>query len=284
MGNAQLGSSTSPGTTFAAWNAGAGEWWPSGAYTGTSTEEMYIDGAFAWCAGRTAARNFTFAIYGGAGPQIGGNSGIHNYGTTAAWNSGDWSGASLVHITGSGQNLLVGFYADGAAAIYSANDSNNYREVSSAGVVGNWSGTGTIDPFGHIGIMHTYITYWKKLAISSVDAGPFAPGQTFHVFGNSFQSGNVSVSLNGTNCPTFSVDSDGQLTVTIPSGATTGTVTVSSYAGSATSSGTVTVSSARVFRTSVWTSATGVFVDRTAVQTIATEVAVFRTSVWTPGA
>jgi hypothetical protein len=53
---------------------------------------------------------------------------------------------------------------------------------------------------------------------------------------------NVSqVSFNGTFQPTYTVDSPTQITTTIPSGATTGTISVTTIAGTATSSSTITI-------------------------------------------
>ncbi len=59
--------------------------------------------------------------------------------------------------------------------------------------------------------------------------------------------GTTAVQFNGTGATSFMVDSDTQLTATVPSGATTGAITVTTAGGTATSPGTFTVNSGLPF-------------------------------------
>ena len=65
-------------------------------------------------------------------------------------------------------------------------------------------------------------------------------GTSVTVTGSSF-NGTNSVKFNGTAATTYTVDSDTQITAIVPTGATTGTISVTTPAGTATSSGTFTV-------------------------------------------
>jgi len=69
------------------------------------------------------------------------------------------------------------------------------------------------------------------------------PVGTSVVISGSALTGATAVAFNGTNASTYSVDNDGQITATVPVGATTGPVSVTSPGGTA-SNGTFTVSPA----------------------------------------
>lgn len=56
------------------------------------------------------------------------------------------------------------------------------------------------------------------------------PGDVIIIAGQFF-TGATSVSVNGTNAPIFTVDNDGQITLTLPAGFTTGPITVTTPAG-----------------------------------------------------
>jgi large repetitive protein len=77
-------------------------------------------------------------------------------------------------------------------------------------------------------------------SITSFSPTSGSEGDTVTITGSHF-SGATEVDFNGTPATTFSVDSDTQITATVPTGATTGKITVTRPHGSGTSSGDFTV-------------------------------------------
>jgi uncharacterized protein (TIGR03437 family) len=75
---------------------------------------------------------------------------------------------------------------------------------------------------------------------TSFDPGSGADGTVVTISGESFK-GATGVSFGGVNATGFKVDSDTQITATVPSGAKTGKITVTTPRGTATSAGTFTV-------------------------------------------
>ncbi|MBS1915615.1 MAG: hypothetical protein JST87_05015, partial [Bacteroidetes bacterium] len=67
-------------------------------------------------------------------------------------------------------------------------------------------------------------------------------GSTFNITGTGFNGVNA-ISINGTNAPTFTVNSSTSITVTVPAGASTGQVSVTSPGGSSTSAASITINS-----------------------------------------
>jgi hypothetical protein len=65
------------------------------------------------------------------------------------------------------------------------------------------------------------------------------PGHTVVLTGR-YLAGTSSVSFNGTTAAKFTIDSSGQITVTVPKGATTGPITITNPIGTA-STATFTV-------------------------------------------
>lgn len=154
----------------------------------------------------------------------------------AQWNS-HTLGPTLVGPT---STLGVGWWSDPSTfRCWKANNSSNsfYHNDSSAGSLGSQpSGSPTS------GLIGAYFDYWDPAAIFSVPSSLQLPGNVIQVTGTSFSQGVSSCSIGGVNCPTFSVDSDSQVSITIPSNAVTGTVSiVTSGVGTAVSSGTVTI-------------------------------------------
>lgn len=78
-------------------------------------------------------------------------------------------------------------------------------------------------------------------AITSIAPTSATIGSTVTLTGTGF-TGAAAVSLNGTNAPTFSVVSDTSLTFTVPSGATSGIVSVTTSSGTGTSATSLTIS------------------------------------------
>ena len=83
------------------------------------------------------------------------------------------------------------------------------------------------------------ISWSAKPTITSISASACA-GSTATITGTAF-SGVSSISVNGTNAPTFSIVSSSSITVTIPASATTGTISVTGPGGTATSGSSITV-------------------------------------------
>jgi hypothetical protein len=76
--------------------------------------------------------------------------------------------------------------------------------------------------------------------ITSFSPTSGAAGTSVVITGTNFTSASA-VAFNGTNAPTFTVNSATQITVTVPAGATTGTITVTTPIASATSANVFTV-------------------------------------------
>ncbi len=77
--------------------------------------------------------------------------------------------------------------------------------------------------------------------ISNISASACVGG-TFTVTGTGL-AGVTSVSINGENAPTFTINSSTSITVTVPTGATTGKVSVTGHGGTNTSSSSITIGS-----------------------------------------
>ena len=84
------------------------------------------------------------------------------------------------------------------------------------------------------------LTVYDPATVTSFTPTIGKSGTSVVITGTNFV--NVSqVSFNGTVQPTYTVDSPTQITTTIPSGATTGTISITTIAGTATSSSTITI-------------------------------------------
>ena len=91
----------------------------------------------------------------------------------------------------------------------------------------------------------------------------------------------TTVTLNGASC-SFSVTNDTTIVATVPSGATTGPFLVGNTNGnSPNSASNFLVANGYIYRTGVWTPGV-VDAERSSVQTTAQGVFVYRTGVWTP--
>ena len=95
-----------------------------------------------------------------------------------------------------------------------------------------------------------YAYYWSRQYTNSTSTLPTAIhstspaaawiGETMTISGNGF-AGATGVSFNGTSATSFNVDSDTQITVTVPTGATSGPITVTGPAGTGASAGSFTI-------------------------------------------
>jgi IPT/TIG domain len=108
---------------------------------------------------------------------------------------------------------------------------------------------------------HTRIGSFKFPSCGPVAISGFAPtsgsvGTSVTIQGGDF-TGATAVSFNGTAATTFSVDSSTQITATVPTGATTGKISVTSPLGSATSATNFTVTAPAVPTVSSFTPGSG---------------------------
>lgn len=132
--------------------------------------------------------------------------------------------------------------------------------------------------FGNIG---AYITYNTAPSISSFSPGNGGPGTVVTITGAEFSTV-TSVAFNGTSA-SFSITDDSHINATVPSGATTGLISVTNPIGTANSASNYVVADGWVLRSGIWTQG-NVLVERSSAQVNAQEIAVLRSSVWTPGA
>lgn len=115
--------------------------------------------------------------------------------------------------------------------------------------------------------------------LTGVSPSIAGPGQSVTLTGSNFANSTVAgVSFNGTAATTFSVVNDTTLTATVPSGASTGNITVTTNHGSA--SIAFTVSSAHLTRSGSEVSSQGVYLTRSGAQSQAQGVLRYLNGVW----
>lgn len=198
-----------------------------------------------------------------------------------------WSGAngtgSLVTVT-----TLTCFAWDQTTGTSKGSNSGNFNTVTanaSSVTAGDWlKASGKWQGAQSVGSLEMWLSYTTSTPF--VPTQPtFSPaaggvGTSVSLTGTRFTDA-TTVTLNGTNCPTFTVNSDTSITVTVPSGVTTGPFAVGNQSGtSPNSASNFLVANAYVYRSGVWTPGV-VSVERTGAQTTAQGVFVYRTGVWT---
>ncbi|NBY00613.1 MAG: hypothetical protein EBQ87_01315 [Planctomycetes bacterium] len=96
-----------------------------------------------------------------------------------------------------------------------------------------------ISYIGGTGNNDVTLTVYDPATVTSFTPTAGKTGTTVVITGTNFT--NVTqVSFNGTAQPTYNIDSPTQITTTVPSGATTGTISITTIAGTATSSSSIT--------------------------------------------
>lgn len=211
----------------------------------TTTEDSYVDAIYVYCGAHDGGNStMKFGLFGSGGHLINGQeSNAHTYGTGYGWNKGDFSAGSFLFVpSGTTFGAAVLAYTQ-ALQLQGYNDGGTFQwwdAGSATDLPGTWSASGTIGTVGNFG---WYVTYFPAARITSIPTSPVTIGQIITVSGQSFSAGVQSVSINGTNCPMFSVVNDTTLSVTVPSGATSGPVVVVTNAGTATSAGNLQVGS-----------------------------------------
>lgn len=236
-------------------NASAGTFSDDAAYS--FPQNGYVDKVHVYAGAQSGTTTLTAVVYRTTdGAILATSSSVGGQGAGHAWVTCPLP--SNLRLT-SGQSWAVGIF--GTPTNQVGNNTGTGHYWWSAGSSPATRESGIEDQRGFAGQLFYYLEYFPDATITSVDAGPFPVGGTFHVHGTSFSSGVSTVKLNGTTCPTFSVDSDTQLTVTVPSGATSGHVQVSTNAGTVTSSGSVTVSQAYGDNGTTWAGGVLVYAD-----------------------
>jgi RHS repeat-associated protein len=143
-------------------------------------------------------------------------------------------GAS-VSIAGTGFTGATGVKFNGTSATSYHVDS----DIQTTATVPGGATTGPISVTTPAGTGTSAGNFTVKPAITSFTPNSGAVGTRATITGTSFTSA-TAVAFNGTSA-TFTVDLDTQITATVPAGATTGPISVTTPAGTATSSGNFTV-------------------------------------------
>lgn len=291
---------------------------PTQGYTGTPGANSWGEG---WNVGNQVAQQISYPS------SAGGISAIHCYAATFAgtatmilvvWdgngnvlahcNASSSSNTSPAYVSGSLATPLT-FAGGGYAFVGWANPNNtssnsgftaHYNSVSNN--TAKWDlqtsppgniltgGNATQYTSRQLGIYYDY-----TLAPAITSFTPTAGGITTSVVitGTDF-TGATAVTFNGTSA-SYTVNSGTQITATVPTGATTGPITVITPYGSTTSSATFTVSSIWVNTgtsvSPVWTAAAGVVVNTgtsgapvwTDVTGVAVNTGTSGSPIWTPG-
>jgi hypothetical protein len=242
MGTQTLGSTTPNTSHSASWNYSGENIMGGGVFT--MPQDGYIDTInvyFASYSGTTS--NVQFVIWQSSTLYVAGNTSAINVNNTAAYKTGTFPAGSYLYLP-SGYQFQVGISAgSGGVTFWMYSTGNNYAKTGTSGPVG-MSGA-TANQFIN-GDTNSYVTYFPPASVSSLSASVVNESGTFTVTGLSFTAGISSVTIGGVAAAGWSVVNDTTLSVTAPASACQGTVTVNTYAGSATSAASITVVNAPV--------------------------------------
>lgn len=206
----------------------------------TLSEDSWIDTVTVYCGSYSGGNsNFTFIVWDATnGNVLGNSSGAASFGVGYGWN-GDSLTSYLA--LASGRQIRCGFLATGHGSQTHQDGGHGDYYTKNQSSVGSLTGY-AVSTQGFAGDLAWQFTYFPRCQIWSVPTTPEPVGATFQITGQSFSAGVTGVTLGGAAVTSYSVDSDGQMTLTVPAGATTGHVVVTSNAGGAiTSAGTVQV-------------------------------------------
>lgn len=157
--------------------------------------------------------------------------------TVTSFTPGSGSVGASVSITGTGFNAVTAVRFNGVNASYTVNSST---DISATVPVGASTGTISVTNGSGTGTSGSNFTVTTPPTINSFSPSAGGPGSTVVITGTNF-TGADTIRFNGTLATTFTVNSSTQITVTVPAGATTGTISVRTPQGLAVSSGTYTV-------------------------------------------
>jgi hypothetical protein len=160
--------------------------------------------------------------------------------TVRAWTGANGTGSlTSVNMTAIDRNVSGGTDTNSFTG-----SGNTVNATSSSGVNGSnvFCAGGKLNS-GSVGSIEIYLTYTGSAIVPNVSGfspSVGGPGTSVTITGSNF-SGATAVQFNGTGA-SFSVDNDGQITATVPGGATTGPITVFNPSGSGTSGSNFTPS------------------------------------------
>lgn len=243
--------------------------------------------------GNTTARNYLWLDNGSghAGTVVYSDSSTYTLTTTQQF----WNNAGALTYRNNATGYTDGYIPPGTVLwvgvwVSSANYIFKCAPITSSGyvVIGtggdgnfNWHDYARDNSSNPLGYLAAVITYTPATPhITSVSDNNIYPGEVITLTGYAF-NGATSVGFNGTNASTYTINSNTQITVTVPTGITAGNITVSNANGTGTGPA-YTVVGGYVFRSGVWTPSQGTFVYRSGTWTPASGVFVFRGGVWQP--
>ena len=168
------------------------------------------------------------------------NGAVQQFGGTS-WSSPSWAGFCAL-INEARAKVSKGPIGLLNPSIYPLIGTSNFRDITS-GSNGTYSAAAGYDRVTGIGSPNVSVLLQTLTTPSPVIAS-FSPsyaqaGGSVIITGSYFTSA-TAVGFNGTNATTFSVDSDSQITVTVPTGASTGPISVTTAGGLTSSTGTFT--------------------------------------------
>ena len=211
-------SSSGGGTSVAfsrpSWQTGTGV--PSGSFRLVPDVSLAAD-----------PNNGAYLFLNGAAKEVGGTS----------WSAPTWAAlcALINEARANASKPPIGLLGPN---IYPLIGTSNFRDITS-GSNGHYSAGAGYDPVTGIGVPNMSVLIQTLTAPAPVITG-FTPGDALvgasvTITGTSF-TGATAVSFNGVNASTFNVDSATQITATVPVGASTGAISVTTIGGTATSS------------------------------------------------
>ncbi len=286
MGTKTIGSTSTPSSSEV-WDSGAATWMSK--TTAGMTEAGYIDKIYVYCGHHnTGNANFVFAVYDGSSNLVA-QTPSGSFGQGVGWNAGTFALNSTNNQTSypapGGQNNSPYLFLWTTYTFHGGvwcSDAMNLECFSTGGYyhlsgssIASGMGSASLNPFTPAGDMGWYATYFPCASISSLTSTPVGVGQQFTITGVSFSAGVNSISVNGTACSTWTVNSDTQVTATVPAGATTGPVSVDTKAGKCTSSGNLSIATIRLYR-SGWVQAQAINARRSSAWTQASGIALRR--------
>lgn len=179
-----------------------------------------------------------------------------------------------ITINGSGftGTTQVAFTSSVTASYTITNDGAISVTVPAGAVLGTISVT-------NAGGTATSTTFSVLPLITGVSPSTAPPGSVVTISGSGFTGTTAVTFFNNIAATSYTVVSDSSITATVPTGSTSGPITVTNASGSA-SSGSITVSSMHVFRSGAWTQAQNVYVFRSGAWVAAAGVFVFRSGSW----
>ncbi|MGZ6281707.1 MAG: IPT/TIG domain-containing protein [Ktedonobacterales bacterium] len=278
MGTQILGSQTPNTTNGASWGFSGENVMGGGTFT--MPQDGYIDSIAVWCAslsGPTTA--MTHVLWDAGTLNVIASTGTNSFNTTFAYKQQSFTAGSYVFLA-SGRQFHTGISAGANGIKFQLFPSgNNFAKTGTSGPVG-MSGA-TQNQFS-VGDTNSWVSYFPVATLTSISPTVGGAGTTVTLTGRSYSAGVTGVSFNGTPASSFNYINDTTVTAVVPSGATSGTITITTHAGNATSASSFTVAGAYVMRSGVWTPTQGVFVMRSGVWTQVTGVFVMRSGTWTP--